>query len=230
MADSRQKNASIASHYPLSAIRLLYTFALHANNNSLMKICFVASEVAPLSKTGGLADVSGALPRHLRAIGHDVRVFTPLHAGIDQSKLQIAAVPEATNVPLTLGSLEYRFSLKVATLPNSSAPIYLIDCPAVYDRATIYTNGSDEHLRFLVLQRAALESCQRLKFAPDILHCNDWHTALMPLLLKTVYAWDKLFAHTRSLLSIHNIGYQGQFSSTTLGHMDLAEHMTKLDA
>jgi starch synthase len=198
-------------------------------SNSI-KICFVASEVAPLSKTGGLADVSGALPRQLHAFGHDVRIFTPLHAGIDRSRLNLQSLPQVDKVPVRLGALEYRFSLLSANLPGSTVPVYLIDCPAVYDRATIYTNGSDEHLRFLLMQFATLEACQRLQFAPDILHCNDWHTALLPLLLKTGYAWDGLFGKTRSLLSIHNIGYQGQFSSTTLTHAGLKDHATLLDA
>jgi starch synthase len=195
-----------------------------------LKICFVASEVAPLSKTGGLADVSAALPRQLHAMGHDVRIFTPLHAGIDTSHCQVQSVPQADDVHLHLGSLQYRFSLQLATLHGSGVPVYLIDCPEAYNRASIYTAGDDEHLRFLLLQRAALESCQRLHFAPDILHCNDWHTALLPLLLRVVYGWDKLFVHTRSLLSIHNIGYQGQFSSATLGHTNLAQQVAKLDA
>jgi len=195
-----------------------------------MKICFVASEVAPFSKTGGLADVSGALPRQLHALGHDVLVFTPLHAAIKQGRLRLEPLPQVAQIPLQLGSLDYRFSLYTAALPGSALPIYLVDCPAVYDRATIYTNGGDEHLRFLVLQRAVLASCQHLKFAPDILHCNDWHTALMPLLMKTLYGWDKLFARTRSLMSIHNIGYQGEFSSATIAHSNLTAHATQLDA
>ena len=197
-------------------------------SNSI-KICFVASEVAPLSKTGGLADVSGALPRQLRAQGHDIRIVTPLHAGIDRTRLTLKSVSEVTDVSVLLGALEYKFSLLSAPLPGSDVPIYLVDCPAVFNRATIYTNGQDEHLRFLLLQFAALETCQRLKFAPDILHCNDWHTALLPLLMKTAYGWDKLFAQTKSLLSIHNIGYQGEFSSSTLAHAKLTEHATLVD-
>src|SRR5712671_630833 len=118
-----------------------------------MKICFVASEVAPFSKTGGLADVSGALPRQLHALGHNVLVFTPLHAAIKQGRLRLEPLPQVAQIPLQLGSLDYRFSLYTAALPGSALPIYLVDCPAVYDRATIYTNGGDEHLRFLVLQR-----------------------------------------------------------------------------
>jgi starch synthase len=180
-----------------------------------VRICFVASEVAPLAKTGGLADVAGALPRHLRDQGHDIRVFMPFYSSIGTAALQMVPVEGAQNVELRLGAHAYRYSLLEARLPGSNVPLYLVHCPAVFDRATIYTIGPDEHLRFLVLQRAALDGCQRLKFAPHILHCNDWHTALLPMLLKTLYAWDGLFRATRTVMSIHNIGYQGWFDAST---------------
>ncbi len=180
------------------------------------RICFVASEVAPLAKTGGLADVAGSLPRYLHARGHDIRVFMPLYSSIGLSALGATPVDSAQHVELQLGDHRYRFSVLEARLPDSSVPLYLIHCPAAFDRPSIYTNAPDEHLRFLVLQRAALETCQRLVFAPDIVHCNDWHTALMPLLLKSAYAWDRLFANARTVLSIHNIGYQGFFPAATL--------------
>ena len=180
-----------------------------------MRICFVASEVAPLAKTGGLADVASALPRYLHEQGHDVRVFMPLYSSIATTPLNAAPVPQAQNVELRLGAHTYRFSLLETRLPDSQIPLLLVHCPEAFDRPSIYTNGVDEHLRFLILQRAALECCQRLAFAPQIVHCNDWHTALMPLLLKSVYAWDRLFAHTRTVLSIHNIGYQGVFPAST---------------
>ena len=180
-----------------------------------MRICFVASEVAPLAKTGGLADVAGALPRHLHDQGHDIRVFMPFYSSIGTAALQMVPVEGAQNVELRLGAHLYRYSLLETQLPGSSVPLYLVHCPAVYDRPTIYTIGHDEHLRFLVLQRAALDGCQRLQFAPHIVHCNDWHTALLPMLLKTLYAWDKVFRATRTVMSIHNIGYQGWFDAST---------------
>jgi starch synthase len=180
-----------------------------------MRICFVASEVAPLAKTGGLADVAGALPRHLHDQGHDIRVVMPLYSSIGTAALEMLPVEGAQNVALRLGAHLYSYSLFETRLPGSAVPLYLVHCPAVYDRPTIYTIGPDEHLRFLVLQRAALDACQRLKFAPHIVHCNDWHTALLPMLLKTVYAWDALFGATRTVLSIHNIGYQGWFDAST---------------
>jgi starch synthase len=181
-----------------------------------MKICFVASEVAPLAKTGGLADVAGALPRYLHKHGHDIRLFMPLYSSIGLSGLGAAHVDVAQDVPLQLGFHQYRFSLLEARLPNSSVPIFLVHCPPAFDRPSLYTNSADEHLRFLVFQRAVLESCQRLAFAPEIIHCNDWHTALTPLLLRAAYAWDSLFSRSRTVMSIHNIGYQGVFPATTM--------------
>ena len=181
-----------------------------------MKIAFVASEIAPLAKTGGLADVAGALPRHLKQLGHDVRLFMPLYSSIGHSGLLSSSVTSAEKMPLNLGHHYYEFALLESRLPGSDVPLYLIHCPAAYDRPSLYTTGVDEHLRFLVLQRAIIESCQRLAFAPEIMHCNDWHTALIPLMLKTVYAWDRLFEATRTILSIHNIGYQGIFANSTI--------------
>ncbi len=99
--------------------------------------------------------------------------------------------------------------------------MHLIDCPALFDRPQLYSDGPDEHLRYLMLTRAALECCQRLGFAPDIVHCNDWHTAFAPLLLRSTYAWDRrIFGRTKSVFTIHNIGYQGIFGAG--GVADLA--------
>lgn len=182
----------------------------------MSRICFVASEIAPLAKTGGLADVAGALPRYLHSRGHDIRLFMPLYSSIGLPALGATPVDVAQAIELRLGTHVYHFSLLETRLPGSTVPLYLIHCPAVFDRPSIYTSGPDEHLRFLVLQRAVLEACQRLQFAPDIIHCNDWHTALVPILLKTAYAWDRLFARAKTVLSIHNIGYQGAFPAATM--------------
>jgi starch synthase len=178
-----------------------------------LNVCMISSEVAPLSKTGGLADVSGALTKYLHGAGHDVRLFTPLYSLIDRTKLSLRAVEFLQDVVLELGPHRYRYSVLAGHLPGSTATIYLIDCPVLYSRPSLYTTDVDEHLRFLVLTRAAFECCQRMSWSPDILHCNDWHTSFGPLYLKAVYDWDRLFARTRSVLTIHNIGYQGVFGA-----------------
>ncbi len=106
-----------------------------------LKICFVASEIAPLAKTGGLADVAGVLPRHLHALGHDVRVFMPLYSSMSNGALRDAPpVTTARDVSLSLGAHRYSFTILESRLPNSSVPLYLVHCPEVYDRPSIYTS------------------------------------------------------------------------------------------
>jgi starch synthase len=186
-----------------------------------MRIGLIASEAAPLAKTGGLADVSAALTKYLHRAGHDVRLFMPFYAAIDRARLEAHPVDFLRDVPLDLGGHRYRFTAHVARLPRSQAAIYLLECPALYGRPGIYSTDADEHLRFLALTRATFECMQRMAFSPDILHCNDWHTGFGPLYLKAVYDWDALFERTRSVLTIHNIGYQGVFAARSAADVGL---------
>jgi starch synthase len=186
-----------------------------------VKVLFVSSEVTPFAKSGGLGDVGGALPRALRARGHDVRIVMPMYARVEKPGRQFELVVREAAVDL--GGLRVLFSIFRAELPGTDVPVYFIRCPSLYGRPSIYTNDHDEHLRFAVLNWASLVLCQRLGFAPDIVHCNDWQTSLMPLLLKTMFAWDSLFARARTVLTIHNIGHQGSFDARVLGDIGLAE-------
>jgi len=171
-----------------------------------LRIALLASEIAPFSKTGGLADVSAALAKHLTAAGHEVLTVTPLYSDIDRAALGLGASSAG---------------VATASLPGSPAKVHFIDEPRYYARGTLYTADPDEHLRFIRLTHAAFELCRRLGFAPDILHCNDWHTAFGPLLLGAVYRADPLFGATRSVLTIHNIGYQGRFDARCVGDIGL---------
>jgi starch synthase len=186
-----------------------------------LSVCLLAAEVAPLSKTGGLADVAGALAKYLAAGGNDVRLFTPLYASIDRAKYTMQPLEGLQQVPLQIGPHHYTFSVLTAPLPGSQALVYLIDCPVLYARPVIYTTDPDEHLRFLAFTRAAFVACRRMQWSPQIVHCNDWHTAFAPMFLKTLFEADPLFAGTRSMLTIHNIGYQGIFSSAAVADLTL---------
>ncbi|MHB8815543.1 MAG: glycogen synthase [Steroidobacteraceae bacterium] len=186
-----------------------------------LSVCLLSAEVAPLSKTGGLADVAGALTKYLAAAHHDVRLFTPLYASIDRGKFPMRPVDALQQVPLQIGPHHYVFSVATTRLPGADVPVYLIDCPVLYGRPAIYTTDPDEHLRFLAFTRAVLAACQRLAWSPQILHCNDWHTAFGPLFVKTLLEGMPLFARTRSMLTIHNIGYQGIFSSAAIADLEL---------
>jgi starch synthase len=109
------------------------------------------------------------------------------------------------------------FQTLAAELPGTGAPIYFVDCEKFYARPSLYTSDPDEPLRFLYFSRAIFEICQGLGFSPGILHANDWQTALVPLLKKTLYSWDRLFEPSRTILTIHNIAYQGVASAAVLG-------------
>ena len=191
-----------------------------------LRICLVSSELAPLAKTGGLADVSAALATYLHAAGHDVRVLVPRYRRIDESSLTIEPVEALSRLTLQLGSRRIAAAIDKTALPGSDTPVYLLRCPEFFDRDGIYSNDADEPLRFAALSIAALQMCQHMGFSPHILSCHDWQTAMIPLYLQTTFAWDRLFRDTRSVLTIHNIGYQGMFPAHVAGQLALdgAEH------
>ncbi len=189
-----------------------------------LRICAIASEVAPFAKTGGLADVAAALTKYLHRHGHDTRLFVPLYAAIDRSRFALTPVAKLANLGISIGVHRFEYSVHTASLPGSAASVYLIECPELYARETIYSSAPDEHLRFLALTRIAIECCQHLGFSPQILHCHDWHAGFGPLLLRTLYSWDQLFADTRTVLTIHNIGYQGEFPAAAVGDLALGDN------
>lgn len=185
-----------------------------------LNILFVTSEVAPFAKTGGLGDVSAALPRHLHDRGHDVRVFVPLY----RRARGYAFETVLEDLKVRLGPHVIRFAIRRATLPGSTMAVYFVDCPPLYDRDGIYTGDPDEHLRFLVLCWAALMACQHLRFSPDIAHANDWQTALLPLILETRFAWDgERFGRTKTVLTIHNLAHQGAFPPYVLADTGVSD-------
>jgi starch synthase len=194
-----------------------------------LKTCVLSSEIMPYAKTGGLADMVGALLRSLRLAGNDVLAFMPLYPVVRREHTDLAQMARLQEIPLSLGGAEYAFSVYTTTLDRTDIPIYFIDCPAMFDRPVLYTTDADEHRRFLLFTRAALESCRRLGLAPDIFHCNDWHTAFAPLYLKTLFASDAPFAKAKSVLTIHNIGFQGMMPSSAVGDLELGLAWTQLD-
>src|ERR1700682_3859644 len=125
-----------------------------------LKLCILSSEIVPYAKTGGVADVAGAVgghPPNPRHHGHDVRAFMPLYPIVRRNHPDLKPVLGAQRISLSIGNTEYWFSLLSATYPKSDAPVYFIDCPALFDREQLYTFDPDEHRRFLLYTRAALE-------------------------------------------------------------------------
>ncbi len=151
----------------------------------------------------------------------------PQYSTLVTDDCTIEPVQALQNLTVKIGGWHVSYNVNRLTLP-SGQHVHLLDCPALYNRPGLYTNNDDEHLRFLMLSRAAIETCQHMQFAPDIFHCHDWHAGLIPLYLKTIYSWDRLFASTRSVMTIHNIGYQGVFSSDILTDVSLDHHTERL--
>ena len=174
-----------------------------------MHIAFAASECVPFSKTGGLADVVGAVPRALAALGHDVSVYTPLYRSVKLDN-QREAVRSIT-VPF---DDQYRFCSIIDGDVHQGVQYFFVDYPAYFDRDALYgTPIGDYHdnaERFALFSRAVIEGSKILG-VPDIFHCHDWQSALIPVLLRTLYAEDPAFDHIKTVFTIHNMGYQGLF-------------------
>jgi len=189
-----------------------------------MKILLVSAEATPFAKTGGLADVATALTRYLAAQGHDVKLLMPFYGRVQRGKWPFAPHKGLQGMRLSFAGRDVGYSVVTTALANSEAEVLFLRCPELFDREAIYTWDRDEHVRFGLLSRAGMEICQWLQWAPDVIHCNDWHTGLTPLYLKAAYAWDKLFERTRTVLTIHNIGYQGVFPAETLHELGFGAH------
>jgi starch synthase len=167
-----------------------------------MKILFAAAEAYPLAKVGGLGDVAGSLPKALRALGHDVRIALPRYGLIQGAMEDLGAFS------VTIGGAHEQARLRTTQI--DTVPVYLIDKPELYDRPKVY-EYEDDGRRFGFYCKALLDLMPAADFWPDVLHCNDWHSALAPAFLRMMYAQDPRYAKIRSLLSIHNLQHQGLF-------------------
>jgi starch synthase len=193
-----------------------------------LRICQTAAETTPFAKTGGLGDVVAGLSRALGAAGHDVRIFLPFYSTVAKLDFKFTPVEFLRDVEISLGSRRFTYSVVTTRLPASNVDVYFVHCPALYHHDAIYSGAWDEYLRFALLTRATFESCQRMGWAPDILHAHDWHTALVPLYRRTLYAWDQLFERSRTVLTLHNLGYQGVFAANVLEELGLSAHSAML--
>ncbi len=183
-----------------------------------MRILYVASEAVPFAKSGGLADVIGGLPKYVRELGHEVAVVLPKYRDVKSRRMLL---PSLT---ISLGS-ELIFCAIHESEPIGDVRFFLVDYPAYFDREELYRqNGQDypdNAERFALLSLAALEFSKRAPLAPDVIHCNDWQTAPIPVYLKTLYRNDSFFENTKVLLTIHNLAYQGVFHRSALGRIGM---------
>jgi len=193
-----------------------------------MRILMVAAEFAPLAKTGGLGDMLAGLSGWLARQGHDVRVLLPRY-GLLATAASTATISSRADGPVRVDGTHPGYSLHWLDGPATSPRIYLLDAPALYGSGPIYGQGDRDALRFALLAHAAIELCSRLDWQPDIVHAHDWHAALLPLLLHGPAARRNGLDDARSLLSIHNIGYQGDFPLALASDCGIAPLTEELD-
>ena len=177
-----------------------------------LKILLLAAEVVPFAKTGGLADVTGSLPKAIHALGHDIRVAMPRYGRIRPEQFNLTRLLEPFPVPMD--DRTEPAALMQTTL-DGGVPVYLVENARYFDREGIYMYPDDAE-RFILFCRASLEGVKRLGWQPDIIHCHDWHTALVPNWLKTIYANDPFFTAAATVYTIHNLAYQGIFGYRVL--------------
>lgn len=184
-----------------------------------LNILFCTSEVTPYSKTGGLADVSNSLPQELNMLGNSVRIITPQYGSIDERKLRVYEIKRLTNIEVPIGDKTSFFNVKSSFIVSSKVKVqvFLIENQEYFGKNSPYVDTktgqdySNNDERFIFFNRAVVKILGLLGWQPDIIHCNDWQTGLIPAYLKTLYAKDPLFHSVKTIFTIHNIAFQGLF-------------------
>lgn len=190
--------------------------------SSALKILYLSAECVPFAKTGGLADVAGALPKAIRRLGHDIRVIMPRYGRVDVARFDLKTVLGELPVPMDERNEPAKILLGSVGSGPAQTPVYFVDSPRYFDRQGIYMYPDDAE-RFIFFSRAALEMCKALGWQPDVIHCNEWHTALIPNWLKTIYQSDPFYQPIATVYTAHNLEYQGIFGQRILEIAGLAD-------
>jgi len=194
-----------------------------------MKIAHLSAEVSPFAKTGGLGDVVGALPIAQAQLGHDVTVWMPYYRQVRAELGKRGITPEVATEPFNveLGFNTWPVGIMRTVLPGSQVPLYLVGCDPLFDRPQIYAPnafGADDGIvRYSVFVRAVMESMRRLRLVPQLLNAHDWHAALAPMSI----CWDRPrdwhFGETATVLTLHNLAYQGVYHPNDFVHLGLPQ-------
>ncbi|MGD8779362.1 MAG: glycogen synthase GlgA [Ignavibacteria bacterium] len=199
-----------------------------------LKILFVTSEVVPFVKTGGLADVSSALPQKLLEMGHQIRIVVPKYGAIDERKFKIHEVVRLKDLSVDIGNKEVIFSLRSSFLVGQKArvQIYFLDNDEYFgSRHSLYSDPisgkdfKDNDERFVLLAKSVFELINKLGWVPDVIHCNDWQCGLIPAYLKNTHKDEELFNNVKTIFTIHNLIYQGVFAKSSFNKTGLPDEL-----
>jgi len=196
---------------------------------SELNIAFVTSEAVPFAKTGGLADVSGALPTYLAKAGNKVKIFMPKYQQVIRGYYDLERVDG--DLHCIIGEKKYEGALFKLPNGNENIEFYFIENDYFFNRPELYrdpeTNNdyTDNDERFIFFCHGVLQALKALRWQTDIIHCNDWQTALIPVYLRSTYKDDPFYIDSKSVFSIHNLGYQGKFPADTFAKLKLDESL-----
>ena len=198
-----------------------------------LNILFVSSEVEPFAKTGGLADVSSSLPKAIKESGHEIRIMMPRYHTISERKFKLHDIIRLKDIPIPVGDSVELGNVKSSFISNlkDKVQVYFLDNEKYFGRDGIYQNPTskkdfpDNDERFIFFGHGVLETLKRLGWQPDIIHCNDWQTGLIPAYLKTLHSSDPFFKNMKTVFTIHNMAYQGSFPPETFAKSGLPKDL-----
>jgi starch synthase len=189
--------------------------------SSKLRLLYVASEINPFLKTSAVADFVRTLPQAMQEKGMEIRILVPRFGLINERKNRLHEVVRLSGINITVGDEEKPLIIKVASIPNAKLQVYFIDNEDYFQRKSVFHDKEekfydDNDERAIFFCKGVLETVKKLGWSPDIVHCSDWMTALIPMYLKTTYKKDPIFKHTKSVFSVHNNRFSYNFQSEAL--------------
>lgn len=202
-----------------------------------LNILFCTSEVTPYSKTGGLADVSNSLPQELANLGHAVRIITPKYGFMDERRLKVYEIKRLMNIEVPIGNRVTTCNIKSSFINSTrgKVQIFLIENNEYFGKDSPYVDPktgkdyADNDERFIFFNRAIVQVLGLLGWQPDVIHCNDWQTGLVPAYLKTIHSKDVLLNTVKTVFTIHNIAFQGLFPHESFHKSGLPDNIFNKD-
>ncbi|MDX1903566.1 MAG: glycogen/starch synthase [Thermonemataceae bacterium] len=193
-----------------------------------LRILYVASEVNPFLQTSNVADFVRQIPQAMQERGMEIRILVPRFGTINERKNRLHEVVRLSGINISVGEEEKPLTIKVASIPSAKLQVYFIDNEDYFQRKSVFVDKDnrfhdDNDERAIFFCKGALETIKKLGWSPDIIHCNDWMTSLIPLYLKTTYKKDPVFQNTKSVFSIYDNHFSHEFSE------DFAEKARMLD-
>jgi starch synthase len=198
-----------------------------------LNVLFVTSEVEPFAKTGGLADVSAALPQTIKELGHEIRIILPRYGCISERRSKLHNVLRLKDIPIPIGKAEATANIKSSTIDSkkSKVQVYFIENQEYFGHQDLYVDSAtkkdfpNNDERFIFFCRAVLETLKRLGWQPDIIHLNDWQSGLIPAYLHTLYKDDPFYKGIQSVFTIHNLAFQGIFPAASFQKTGLPKEL-----